>query len=381
MLLFEQIYYDINGLPDRQTLRACALVCSTWSLSAQQLLFHDIRVPDDEDRFKSFSAALYASSERGRMLLSFVRRAEVVIATGRPNEWDLVDLINHCHHLYELRLRVTGVHMFKSATLEALSSVQVIERSTPIRALALLSCGIQSPIIYQLLAIWPTIRFLRLGTELAASPPCDVSTTAQLYELVLHRIPCIEGMEWLLSASQGSLRILECNTAPSAKYDRILAVHAEQLQSLRLFRHTPRSAALIRQCTHLREVMFTHLSDFLPLGELPETLEHITFRYLPGVATVVPWSMVAAIDKLPRLRLVSCDASAWQAANYPALLEKCSEKHIVLDHDVVSIRTVSLHEARLLALTSGLNAFSRILFHVPVRRSCPSAQVPAGPKG
>jgi hypothetical protein len=338
--ILEEVYYDYYGFPNKRTLRACALVCSVWSGPAQRLLFHNLRVPGSPERLKTFRATLYATSERAQILASFVRRAEIDITTDAETR-DLVELLYHCPHLYELRLRVGGIHEFNDATMTALSDAQITERATPIRALALLSCGIQSPIIYQLMEAWPTVRFLRLGTELAAPPPPAMSTGARLYELVLQRTPCVEGLEWLLSASQKSLHILECNMPPAARHNQILARYTEHLQSLRLIHHTPFSAALIRQCTNLREVMFAHLSDFLSLGELPQTLEHITFRYVPGVVAVVPPSIVTAVDKLPRLRLVSCHTSARQAVDYPALQEKCKERHVELGHDVVPIRTVS----------------------------------------
>lgn len=343
LLILEHVYYNALGFPDRPTLCACALVCTSWTPIAQKMLFHSIRVPvrdvnsSDSSRLDNFRSMLL--SEEDRTLASHVRRAEITVK-ARADEDILVELVNTCQHLYELTLRVDGVHEFRRSTLERLGNAYVTERPTPLRALALLSCGIQSPILYQLMSIWPTIQFLRLGTELAAYAP-PAPTRAQLYELALHRMPSVAGLEWLLAASAGSLRALELHTAPDAQYDGVLGAHTAHLRSLRLFRHTQRSGALLRRCMRLREVMLTQVSNFLPLGELPAGVEHLTFRHFPGDAGGVPPSVLAAIDKLPRLRLVSCDASAWQSGHFRVLEEKCRQRNVRLDHDVVPFRTVS----------------------------------------
>lgn len=344
MQILEHAYYDANGQPDRRTLCACALLCTSWSSVAQALLLRHVRVPGSKARsdLQTVPRPIFLTgSERAQMLASHVRRAEITVE-DTDDEVTLVELIYHCCHLYELTLRINGVHAFSLSTVEALGKPVVTERLTPIRSLALLSCGIQSPILYQLLMIWPAIRFLRLGTELAAAPPRYSTFEGSLYELSLLRTPCVEGMGWLLSNSRETLRILECHVAPEGAHRDILAKHTPHLLSLRFFRHTRGVPTLLRQCNSLREVMFTQVSDFLPLGEMPATLEHFTFRHFVGTQAVVPPSIVQAIEKLPRLRLVSCDISARLAANYGALEEKCTQKGVIIDHDVVPIRTVCL---------------------------------------
>lgn len=342
LLILEQAYYDRRGFPDWHTLSACARVCTSWRPLAQRLLFHQVVVPgihQTSSTRESFRSTVLSTSDGGRELASYIRRVDVTIR-GPEDEDNLVQLINHCHHLYELVLRASGVHALRDVTMHALGSPLVIDRPTPIRAL-FLSCGIQSPILYQLLAVWPTIQFLRIGTELAALPPKTLETKAKLYELVLYRLPSVRAMEWMLSASDGSLRILECQVVPDARYDTILDAHTRHLQSLRVFHQTLRSRTFIHKCVNLQELMLAQLSRFLPLGELPETLEHVAFRQLPGVSDAISTSIISAVDKLPRLRLMSCDASARQSEHYPALEEKCRKKRVLLDHNMVPIQQVS----------------------------------------
>ena len=286
-------------------------------------------------------AALLSSLDANRThtLAAYVRRASFVIR-GPSDEDDLVHLVRRCQHLYELILNVGGVHAFQDSTIQALSEPGITERSTPPRALFLRQCSVQSPILYQLLAAWPTIQFLRLGFELAAPAPQAIRTTARLYELALYRTPSLKAMSWILSASRETLRVLECHAMPSGDYNEILDAHTEHLLSLRILQ-SPRSAQFIRKCVNLRELAFTQLSTFFPLGELPQSIEHLAIRYIPGVSTAIPTSIISAVDKLPRLRLVSCDPYSTENTNYPALDEKCRAKGVVLDHNAVPIQHVS----------------------------------------
>lgn len=335
MLVLEQAYYDKKGFPDRPTLNTCALVCKDWSPLAQRLLLHHVEVPASARR-DAFRAALFSlNDDRAHTLAASVRRASFRI-TSPSDEDDLVRLVGHCRHLYELVLRVSGVHAFRNATIQALGQSAITERTTPLRALVLHQCGVQSPILYQLLAVWPTIQFLRLGFELAAPAPQTIRTAAKLYELVLYRTPSLRAMSWILSASKRTLRILECHAMPSADYNEILDDYTEHLLSLRI-RQSPRTAQFIRKCVSLRELVFIQLSTFLPLGELPQSIEHLAIRYIPGVSTEIPTSIISAVDKLPRLRLISCDVYSTEDPNYPALKEKCREKAVVLDHNVVPL--------------------------------------------
>lgn len=344
--IIEEAYYndDLGKTPDRCTLRACALVCTSWAGLAQKLLFRAVSIPSDLDRCAAFRSAAYAPSERSRILVSYIRSAHIDVGSGTPDKYnsvsDLVDLVTHCPRLYELSLRFHGVHELDNATLDALQAAQLRAHRSPIRALSLLSCGIQSPILYQLLVIWPTIQYLRVGTEIVAPPPSK-PIGAKLYELTLHRTPSAEALSWLLSASKDTLRILGCHTAPPTSYDPILAEHTERLHSLRIFRHTPRTVAIIRQCTSLKELVLTQLSNFLPLGELPPTLEHISFRYFPGTVNLPLSTIISAIENLPRLSLVSCDACARENPDFPLFEAKLAEKQASLCTDVLPIRAVS----------------------------------------
>lgn len=347
----EELFYDDQRQPDYATLSACSRVCSAWRAPAQKLLFHQLTLPGKSDKniptnkLKSFRSAVYDNtSERSRLLASYIRRVHVVLGHDSNEVSDLVDLVSHCHQLYEVTMSVQTLHALDTSDLEALREAH--RRSQPfcIRALGLLSCGVMSPILYQLLSVWPTVQYLRIGTELAAPPP-KTPPSVQLYELVLWRDSRPTILEWILSSSgpASSLRVLEMNSAPTNHYDHVLEPHYPHLQSLRFFRNTSlRVGTVARRFTNLREFIVTQPSSFLPLGDLPESIEHLGFRYFPGATTTIPLGpIIAAVEKLPKLRLVTCDASAKENEQFASLEKLCRKHKVAISFDVLPIRRVS----------------------------------------
>ncbi|KAI0345849.1 hypothetical protein BDW22DRAFT_1389779 [Trametopsis cervina] len=344
--VLEELFYDDQHQPDYAALSACSQVCTLWRPLAQKLLFHQVKIPGRSRgrHLASFCTAVYSCSPQSETLASYVRR--VVIVLGNPainphsnDVSDLIELLSHCHGIYEMSLHVSGVEL-DANTMEALRDAHRRSFPTPVRALNL-SCGILSPILYHLLSVWPTVQFLRLGVELVAPIPKGPSPV-QLYELALHRLPQPHIMQWLLSSSEGSLRILEFPTATTEQYDHVLEKHYEHLHSLRFFRQTLRSSTLVRRFTNLRELLISQLSSFLPLGDLPQSIEHLGFRHFSGVAANdigALDTLVSAIDKLPRLRLISCDASAKGNHAFATLENSCKQRGVVISFDVQSWRT------------------------------------------
>ncbi|KAI0086468.1 hypothetical protein BDY19DRAFT_894690 [Irpex rosettiformis] len=339
----EEVFYDHQRQPDYATLSACSKVCSAWRAPAQKLLFHQLTLPGRKDKnaLECFRAAVYGSSEQSRLLASHIRRVHVVLDHDASEVTDLVDMVSHCHHLYEVTLHIQSLHALDTIDLEALREAHRRSHPTCIRALGLLYCGVMSPILYQLLAVWPTVQYLRLGTELAAPPP-KIPPKVRLYELVLWRLPPPAIMAWILSNSgKGCLRVLDINEAPSSRYDHVLEQHYQYLHSLRFFRHTTlRVGPLTRRFANLREFVVTQPSSFLPLGNLPESIEHLGFRYFSGVTTTIPLGpIIAAVDKLPKLRLVTCDANTKENEQFASLEKLCREREVVISFDVVPVRT------------------------------------------
>lgn len=340
--ILQDLYFTPEAQPDYLSLSSASLACSLWRAPAQRLLFHEAifsSAPHNQQGFENFKTTVCGPSDNSQRLASYVRRLHIrvcpsnyLIGEGAAIS-DFVDLVSHCHHLYELSLGIVGVHAFDSETIDALRTAHERSRPTCIRALSLLTFDVMSPILYQLLSVWPAIRYLRLGTEIAALPP-TLPANVQLYELVLWRVPRPKIVAWLLTGSKGTLRILDCHTAPDEQYKDALAEHYENLISFRISRHTLTLPALLRKCMKLKELVILQPSSFLPLGDLPGTLEHLSFRHFG--ATQIPLTpFISAIDKLPKLRLVSCDALATSLDDFEALREACKKHGAMLSNNVL----------------------------------------------
>ncbi|KAJ3480738.1 hypothetical protein NLI96_g8136 [Meripilus lineatus] len=247
--ILHNTYFVEEGVKDSSTLSACSLVSPSWTGEAQRLLHHSIRVA---------SCPSFRPHDIPLRIGSLVRSLEVSVGYSEIPVGDFVTLLAHCPHVYELHLRITE-HELDDVTLDLLSNTP-----TPLRivALNLQYCGVQSPILFQLLFLWPTIEFLRLGTEIAASPPFK-TPTFRLYELTLLRNPPVATLLWLLSNSVGHLRILDFRDPPGHKFELLFDQHGPHLHSLRFFRHAGGAESMIQRCPKQRTRI---VADF----ELPQ---------------------------------------------------------------------------------------------------------------
>ena len=155
---------------DNNTLMACALVCSSFRVPAQTLLFQSVGrdiygFPWKRD---SFEATIHPSTERGRILGSYVRNLQVNLdhtfnyADGTLDMRRFTLLLSWCPRLYELSLHVYDIRKFNEVEL---AELQFIANTVQLRALRLLRFVRQSTLIYQFISVWPTIQYLTVGSE------------------------------------------------------------------------------------------------------------------------------------------------------------------------------------------------------------------------
>ncbi|KAG2039232.1 hypothetical protein BDR03DRAFT_253594 [Suillus americanus] len=345
LCILEHGYYTSLRTPNYTLLKAAALVCKTWSGPAQTLLFR-CATKLERHNIPIFRAALLSSAGRGKALGECIRILEVSIggtSNGGPgcSPDDFVILLQACPRLYELALSIIGVHEFEEETLKKLGDV-----GRKLKALTLLECGLQSPILFQLLKIWNNIQFLKIEKEIAAWPwrtaatpvlrrNTDAEELAQrpgaevrLYELALSRFPTSDVLTWLLESSADSLRILELRDVPGLAHRTILSLHAPRLRSLRFANYNIYSAALLRMCTALEELIIYHVPTHFPLArDLPPTIEHLSFRNPNHMYRKTLQPIIEAVDALPNLKILTCDKNAEQlVGDYEILKAKCRAK-------------------------------------------------------
>ncbi|KAH9922823.1 uncharacterized protein BXZ73DRAFT_91541 [Epithele typhae] len=298
--ILEHVYYTATGAVDSQTLASAALVCRHWQESAQRLLFKRVSLKGHrhEPAYLSFVQATDLATSRGRSLAQNIRVLEVSIGDS-PEGLDESDLVN----------LIVGI-----------------------RAIAILSCGIQSPILYQLLSIWPCVNFLHLGVEIAAPPPKAWQPSFQLYELALMRTPRLWVFSWLLSSSTDSLRILTFRDLPWREFDPLLDKLGPRLRSLRLQNYSLRAVPTIRRCPNLEEFIVLRVPELIKLTPLPQTVEHLSCRFMLSENG----SLAQAVDlvgSLPRLRVFTCDSAVRKDEHIRDLETLCAAKGVELCFD------------------------------------------------
>ena len=375
--ILECAYYT-NGVVDTKTLSSAALLCRAWAVSAQRLLFRfvPLRGMHNGRGHLSFLQATDTSLARGRTLGEYIRILEVHVGDKIGpdlDDRDLVEIIKHAPRLYELILRVTSVHQLGEVTVDQLRELASHGGRTPIRirALTLLSCGVQSPILYQLLSAWPSIEFLHIGVEIAAPPP-KWQPTFRLYQLTLMRTPRLWILSWLLSSSMKSLRIVSFRDAPGRELDPLLDQLCGQLRSLRLMNYSLRASSVLQRCTNLEEFVLVQLSTLIKLTNPPPTLEHLSCRNLPSEDQLLE-AVIEAVGALPRLRVVTCDRRAGEDKRFGDLERLCSSKGVRLHLDetpfwVVSTIVSGPDDTKLIARIAGRSSTGRPLSEMEVRR-------------
>ena len=336
--------YYTNSIIDKNTLSSIALLCRSWSASAQRLLFKRVLIRYVRD-YNSFLEATNLATHRGSTLGSYVRVLEVLAGDKAGSttitDTDLVTLISHTPRLYELVLSVVNIHQLSEESVRRLRGLATrsprytssMQGSAPmrVRSLALVSCGVQSPILYQLLSIWPTIEFLYIGVEIAAPPP-KWNAEFKLYELTLMRTPRPYVMSWLLSSSMDTLRIASFRDAPGRDHDQLLEQLGLHLRSLRLMNYSLRAAAVIRRCPNLEEFVLIQLSTLIKLTDLPPTVEHLSCRNLPGEDQALD-NVIDILGGLPKLRTITCNIQAKMDWRFQTLASICSSREIELRLD------------------------------------------------
>jgi len=324
--IMEHSCYTWDFTEDYETLSACSLVSPSWTDPAQKLLFRSVRILEPEKKTKFFDAI--RPTDRGKILGSYVRKLDITLGYSR----DLVQatsnckqfalLLSWCPRLYELAL-LSFIHELDDTTIREL---QHIAKTVKLRALHLMLSGVQSPILYQLISVWPGIQCLTIDFEIAASPPPQLPNI-QLQELKLVRNPSLECLEWLFSIPQTSLKILDIRDVSGRQMVDVVAKYAPHLRSLRILCYNKDFANILRLCTQLEELVIIHMSCVIPLKDLPSTIEHFGFH---DAGSSIHDSVLPLIAASPKLRVVTCHQRISENPDFPTLRSACEARNVEL---------------------------------------------------
>lgn len=235
---------------------------------------------------------------------------------------DFLSLLAHTPGLRNLRLTVNWSrgdrYSFEPFILDWLSSLLLHIEVLDLRY----GKPNDSPLVYDVVRLWPTLRALRVRTNYPKLLP--ERPNVHLRELRLPITSLATVIEWFLPPpsrdDRCKLWILELYEIPEGG-GALLSAHGPSITSLTLSR---------QPATGLAD-LFTDLDEFViagpfwssPLPTLPKTLMHIRLQVhafisdsvLPAIATTVP--------SLAKLRLMSVEEALTTDKHYPILQEAC----------------------------------------------------------
>ena len=269
--------------PDFKTLIACSRVCKAWKTRSQALLFRDVPISLCHQKRKLLVRALSQRPDLGRHIRSFG-----IEITSPPAPWgrdtpkdkvserfrrvvaDFIAILTHSPNLARLTIDIDGE--FDSAHISKLTSLNL-------RHLHTLNWEGRpsSSVLYSLLALWPSIRNLRIDSLHVDPSPEDQRPVSLLSLCVGFELS--EGfMTWLSpTGNEQPLRELhfECGPLPSRALKDVQA-HAPTLHVLTVDNFPPQS--LLDALIVLDELTFCEL-PCTPV-QLPRSVKRV--RYHPN---------------------------------------------------------------------------------------------------
>ena len=296
-----------------KTLMACSHVCKTWKALSQALLFRDVPISLCHLRLSLLARALSQSPELGRHIRSFgIEITNPTASWGRSPRKDasarfrrgvsdFIVIVTHAPNLARLTIDIDGE--FDSANISKLTSINP-------RHLHTLNWEGRptSSVLYSLLALWPSIRYLRIDNMYLDPPPED-QRPASLCSL---RVGCElpeSFMMWIVPIDdEQPLRGLHFeNQFPSQALKGVMA-HAPTLHILTLDNFPPQS--LLDALTVLKELTFCDLPS-VPV-RLPRSIQRVRYEFCEQ--REVQYRTIDLVDPLPmRLRDEEVDSRSRSA--------------------------------------------------------------------
>lgn len=363
--IIHQIIRETCELPlrreDWQVLRACAIVCKSWLPFARSLLYHTLTIENTRIDVSRTPGTLGPAILLQRShLLTFTRSLTVRVidefTTTRPifaqdgprhpecvSIPDFLSLIAHTPRLRSLCLSVfwsrASKCSFESLILDWLSSLALSMEVLDLRY----GKPMDSPLVYDLIRLWPTIQALRVRTDYDMSLPERPNTRLRELRLPITSLAAV--IEWFLPPSShqngSNLRILELYEIPAGGRT-LLSAHGPNITSLTLTRQPPSGLA----------DLFTGLEEFViagpfwssPLPTLPKTLMHIRLQVHAFMSDSVLPAITTEVPSLSNLRLMSVEEALTTEKYYPNLQEACRANGVeILVNPIDSSQTGTVH--------------------------------------
>ncbi|KAI0249995.1 hypothetical protein BJV78DRAFT_626326 [Lactifluus subvellereus] len=331
---------------DRQALRACALVCKSWLPLVRGLLYHSLTVENSRPYvsrtpgtlgpatlFRRSHLLMFTRSLTIHIIDEFATTLSLITEEGIMSHpecvriLDFLSLLTHTAGLRHLCLSVFWSHKdrcsFEPSILDWLSSLGL-----PMEILDLkYSRPFASPLVYDLVRVWPTIKALRVDTN--CGKPVPQRPNLRLRELRLPITSMASVIEWFLPPppplDRSNLHILELYEIPEDGR-AILSPHGPNVSSLTLTRQPV--FALADLFTNLEELVIKGPFWSRPLPTLPKTLKHLRLQVHAFMSDSVIPAIAEGLSGLPNLRMLSIEEALTPDKYYPTLREACKRHRV-----------------------------------------------------
>ena len=325
--ILETVCYEDAAI-DAEFLRTCSLVCKSWSLPAQKLLFRRIQLCS-QAAYNSFVYAVDYSTERGRILGDSVVQMHVVLDNNQPGplkQTCFARAVTLCPNLRELSLALYGCgepgnDIVGSPALERMrrpapsfepKTLELLRTGPPITSLHFSNWSDNDQSIVQLLDIWPALKSLSITGK---TPHLSPGLTQPPFAHALSRLrmncqlePSLDFLEWLLHTSSraNSLSVIELDREPSLDMlDYLTKNHMESLQELAIPScATSEHATAVIRCRSLRQLRTECPStSTIPavFRQLPMGIQHLAFGMDQNTPLQTLIEAVKARDELERI--------------------------------------------------------------------------------
>lgn len=318
--IIEAAYYDEDLEANDALLKNCSLVCKSWSIPAQKLLFSRATIRTQR-AYQAFQDAVDRSTERGRMLGNAVVRMRVVLDHNQPyglSQRSFAHAVTLCPNLYELNLALYGCaapgedivgipaesRMRRPAPSFDEQTLALLKSGPRITALQFSNWSENQHSVNQLLDVWPTLKSL----VISGTPPKLPAASSKPFACALDELrmnfqtpPSVDFMKWLLHNSAHSLRILELEREPSAHLlEYLVDAHGATLHSLALPACGSHEHALaVQKCNELRELKLEgSWASPMVFRKLPEVVQHIALGLDQDTALQPVLEVVKSKDSL-----------------------------------------------------------------------------------
>ena len=318
-------------------LQSCSLVCKSWSIAVQKLLFARVTLRSQRS-FESFMSAVDRNTSHGRVLGDAVARLRVVLDHNQPSglhQHSFALAVTTCPNLHELDISLYGCAE-PGKDIVGIQDVSRLRRPAPSfdeQTLSLLRSGPNIKALhfnnwsenqhsnFQLLNVWSSLQCLSIGGTLPQhvedSPPPFLS---KLHEVRFNfqSTPSTDFMKWLLHNSVSSLRVLRFDRDPCFDlFEYLTNIHGPQLHSMSFPSHSSSEVALsLQKCNQLRELRTeTPSRSTTVYKHIPDHLEHLAL----GLDRDTPLTSVIDLVK-SRNTLKTITLHLWDGGNQHPLL-------------------------------------------------------------